>query len=104
MSNDNSGDQPNVGFRKFVTPVLVVIIWWLTIIATLIGYGIFHYQMHQASLNPWGGPTNKQIILSCFIGLGIAVANLLVTRVFLELVVVVFRIEKHLRRSHYEKK
>jgi hypothetical protein len=89
MSNGNSNDLPDVGFKMFFTPVWVAVIWWCTVIATLTAYAWFLYAYRSELL--------YITIANVFIGGGIAIISLLASRMALELIAVIFRIEKHLR-------
>jgi hypothetical protein len=81
----------DVGFAQFLTPTLITVIWWLTVITTIIGC-LCTIGMTFASDMPNEG---KGIIAIATIA--IAVIGLLYTRIILECVAIFFRMERHQR-------
>ena len=101
-------DDSDVGFKTFITPSLLVIVWWLIVIATLIAYGAFLIQLaQQAQAQPWmGGPPgfhqaargpDVPAPVQFVIATGIAAGFLLLCRIQLECIAIFFRIETHQR-------
>jgi len=81
----------DIGFAHFLTPTLITIIWWLTVITTIIGC-LCTIGMTFSSDMPDGG---KCIVAIATIA--ISVISLLYTRIILELIAIFFRMERHQR-------
>ena len=79
------------GFTEFVTPALITIIWWLTVITTI---GTCLYVMYQISSAPL--PAEGKGI-GALVTIVIAVLCLLYSRIGLELIAIQFRMERHQR-------
>jgi len=82
---------PDIGFTEFLTPVLITIIWWLSVITTI---GSCLYVMYQIS--SFDMPDVAKGI-GCLLVIGIAGDGLLWCRVILEYFAVQFRMERHQR-------
>jgi len=74
----------DIGFDHFLTPALITIIWWLTVLGTIISLVVLWREI---------AGNLPQI----FIGVGIAVYVLVSSRITLELTAIVFRMERHQR-------
>ena len=81
----------DIGFSQFLTPTLITIIWWLSVITTIIGC-LYAIGMMFSSDMP---AVEKGI--SVLITIAIAVLSLLCTRIILELIAIFFRMERHQR-------
>ena len=83
-SGTSSSGSSDIGFVHFLTPALIAIIWWLTILLMFVSLIVL---MSQIGDNPG-------IVL---IGLGAMIISLLYTRIILESIAIFFRMERHQR-------
>ena len=74
----------DIGFAHFFTPILITIIWWLTVLVAILSFVTL---LGQAEGNP----------LIILIGMGITICGLLWCRIILEFFVIQFRMERHQR-------
>ncbi|MDR0870333.1 MAG: DUF4282 domain-containing protein [Planctomycetaceae bacterium] len=102
----------DIGFTRFITPVWISVIWIICIVSNVISFlaslgwiGIIAYGMSQGSRNAWTGEMsggNPAVGVFVFL-LGIVVSiilhllSLLLDRIFLEVTIVLFRIEENTR-------
>ena len=73
-------------FNSMLTPKIITFVYWLALIACLVG-GIV--AMGQRTPGVWGG-------------IAIMVGGPILVRILCELLIVVFKIEEHLRKSRSE--
>jgi len=89
------------GFTRFFTNTWISFIWILTIIAHILGFSVCMVYVHSMSEESSGVS-----LVSLMIAVPLFLLSLLFSRMTLESIVVLFRIETHLRsiREHYENK
>lgn len=76
-----------LNFDSMVTPKIITVIYWLSIVAVVIG-GI------MSMFAGWEGFTFGSFLM----GLGIIVGGILMTRIYCELFIVIFKINQNLSK------
>ena len=83
LNFETTSEIPDIGLARFLTPVLIAILWWLAVVMTV----IFFVVLLQMGNDP-------SVIL---MGLGVAIYALISSRITLELIAIFFRMERHQR-------
>jgi len=97
-------DFLDFGFTRFITNTWISFIWIVIVILVILAYvSIVSFGLFAMSQGNEGGIAGLGVIMLATI---MAPLYLLFARIGLELIIVIFRIETHLRsiREHYEKK
>jgi hypothetical protein len=81
----------DIGFVHFLTPILIVTLWWLIVIATPLVVLFFVSQLD------WENQSTAMVQSLAIVVL--AVIDLLVARIILEGIAVLFRMERHQRTT-----
>ena len=109
-SNFKSAGLFDIGFTRFITNTWISTIWGFCIVFTTVVWGYETYTIFQTGKGTgWFFttmlPNQQQGFLVLFMTFE-AIIGLLITRVMLELIIAIFRIEMHLRaiREKYENK
>ena len=82
---------PDIGFSHFVTPVIVTITWWISIITTICSCLFCMFLIASSPMPDVGKSFGVLFVIAT------AIYSLLLTRLILEFFTIQFRIERHLR-------